>query len=562
MKKSLLLLGAACIALSSAASIGNKAHQRPSTPKFSFERNLTMKDDGAKTLRHNSGMKKAPAKVGSAEDVIYEIEGKRQNMAVTCSGFSDYDGWTFEFEEESYASHVVYGENNEVYIYNILPQIPIGSYVKGKKEGDKIVVDLPQTVLWDDEFEDGADLTLCDYYEIEEDGEIYYDFAPTEETTLTFSIGEDGTWTADGLEPEHIIAYTFCTDGYWTGYGAWQLSLEPFNGTPVTVPDDIEVSENFWTYKCDYIGYGWPVSFAQGGEEVYFQGLSSEMPDAWVKATVEYDDSEAHVYIDQNQYVGIYEGSFVVTKCAKILYDEEWDEEYYELMPDDYRFELIWDYEEEKMVVKDPSVALLFNRSTKEVYYADELFEFELIMQDSYEGTPANPYNLVYFDWMDEYDYSVLEFYAPAISTDGYVLDTNDLYYVVYANGEPLTFEDRRYQLDGPTEEIPWTFENDNFTIIKNYGSCRHAIYIFVEGVSTIGVQSVYKYDGVETRSEIVSLDLEGSAVEGLNADKKVANVKYYDVAGREVSKPASGLCIKRTTYSDGTVSTLKNIAH
>ncbi len=559
MKKSLLLLGATCIALSSSAA-SNKTHQSPSSPKFSFDRNITMKDAGTKTYRHASNMRKAPAKVATAGDVIYEAEGKRQEMAVTCSGFTVYDDWIFEFEEESYSSHVVYGENDEVYIYNILPQIPIDTYVKGKKEGDKIVVDLPQTVLWDDEYEDGANLTVCDYYEFEEDGELYYDYAPSDDATLTFSIAEDGTWTPDGIDLMHIIAYTFCTDDYWTGYGACELSLEPFNEPLVTIPDDLTVSENFWTYKCEYLGYGWPVNFAQGGEEVYFQGLSSEMPEAWVKATVEYDDTEAHVYIDQNQYVGNYMGSFVVTKCAKILYDEEWDEEYFELMPDDYRFELIWDYEEEKMVLKDPSVVLLFNRSMKEIYYADELFEFELIIQDSYEGTPANPYGLSYFDMMEDYGEAVLECYLPAISTDGYVLDTNDLYYVVYLDGEPLTFDAAEYGLDESLEEIPWSLENDDYTIIKNYGSCRHAIYIFVEGYSTIGVQSVYKYNGVETRSEIVTLDLDPTAVEGINSDKKIRSIKYYDIAGREISKPVHGLFIKRITYTDDTIITQKTL--
>ncbi|MDE6379229.1 MAG: hypothetical protein K2L11_02055, partial [Muribaculaceae bacterium] len=349
MKKSLLLLGAACIALSSSA-FTNKAHQRYVSPKFSFERFFTNKDSNVKTFGHEDAMRKAPAKVGSAQDVIYEVEGLRQNMSVTCSGFLDIEGYTFDFEDDVFASHVIYGETDEVYIYNILPQIPVDAYVKGKKDGDKIVVDLPQTVIWNDEMKEGANLTVCDYYEFEEDGVAYYSFAPTEDATLTFSIAEDGTWKAEGLDPKHIMAYSFCTDGYWTGYGAWDLSLEPFNGVEVTVPEDIEVSEDFWSYVCDYLGYGWNVNFGQGGEEVYFQGLSEVMPEAWVKATVEYDDSEAHVYIDQNQYVGIFDNAYIVTKCAKILVDEEYGYEYYELLPDDYRFELIWDYEEEKMV--------------------------------------------------------------------------------------------------------------------------------------------------------------------------------------------------------------------
>lgn len=559
MKKSLLLLGAACIALSSTAASG-KANQCFAPPKLSFERSIKMKEGSAKTFRHSAAMHKAPARLGTAEDVIYEVEGQKQNMAVTCSGFLDSDGYTLEFEDEIFATHVVYGENDEVYIYNILPQISIDSYVKGKKDGDKIVVEIPQTVLWNDSFADGADLTICDCYEIVEDGVTYYDYAPTEDTSLILSLGDDGAWRAEGLDPRHILAYSFCTDGYWTGYGVWDLALEPFNETQVSVPDDLTVSEKFWTYKCDYLGYGWPVNFAQGGEDVYFQGLSEMMPDAWVKATVEYDDTEAHVYIDQNQYVGIYDGAFVVTKCAKILYNEEYDEEYFELMPDEYRFELIWDYEEEKMVLKDPSIVLLFNRSKKQVYYVDELFEFELLKQDSYEGTPANPHNLVYYDMMEDFGEAVLEFFVPALSTDGYVLDTNDLYYVLYLDDEPFTLEAEEYGLDESMEEIPWWFENDDYTIIKYYGSCRRAVYVFVQGISTIGVQSVYKYDGVETRSDIISLALDGESVNGINADKKVASVKYYDIAGSEVAMPASGLFIKRITYTDGTTVSIKSI--
>lgn len=559
MKNSLLLIGAACFAFSSLAAT-NKAHQRYSSPEISFDRNIEMKEGNAKNYRHDARIMKAPSKAGSARNVIYEVEGQRQNMAVTCSGFLDYDGYTLEFEDEIFASHVVYGENDEVYIYNILPQAPVDAYVKGKKEGDKIVVELPQTVIWDDEMEDGANLTLCDYFEFEEDGEEFYSYAPSEDKSLTFSIAGDGTWKADGLNPKHIMAYSYCTDGVWSGYGAWELSLEPFSGSQVTVPDDIEVSEGFWTFKCDYLGYGWSVNFAQGGEEVYFQGLSEVMPEAWVKATVEYDDTEAHVYIDQNQYVGIFDNAYVVTKCAKILVDEEYGYEYYELLPDDYRFELVWDYEEEKMVLKDQSVALLFNRSMHEVYYVDELYEFELLRQDSYEGTPANPYNLVFYDWREEYGEGVLESYIPALSTDGGVLDPDYLYYVVYANGEPLTLEAEDYGLDESMEEIPWTFENDWYTIIKNFGSCRHAVYIFVEGISTLGVQSVYKYGGVETRSEIITLDLDEdpNAVESINHDKKVADVRYYDISGREVTTPAAGLFIKRVTFADGTIHTTK----
>lgn len=559
MKKSLLALGAACIALSGIAATP-KQQQRHVASAINFDRNVELKTHDGRGVRHKAGMKKAPSKINTPEDVITSVEGTRQDMTLIGSGYDVFWGYVMEYEDQQSASHVVYGDNDEVYIYNILPTTPTESYIKGIKTGDKIVVDLPQTVFWDDEYMDGYNVNICEYYEIEEDGEVYFDYAPLEGESLVFSVAEDGSMKAEDLDIEHrLLGFTYCTDDYWAGYGVWDLSLEPFNDTLVTAPSDIEVSKDFWNYVCSSLGYGWNVSFAQGGEEVYFQGLSEVIPEAWVKATVDYDNTEAHVYIDQNQYVGIYYGYYVYTKCAKILVDEEEGYEYYELMPDDYRFELVWDYEEETMVPKDPTVSLLFNIAKDEVYYIDELYEFVLSINDGYEGTPARPYNLDYYDYMQDYGFSVFEFYLPALSTEGELLQASDLGFVVYIDGEEWTFDADEYMLDEPMVEIPWEFDNEE-TILKFFGSCRHAVYLFVEGITTLGVQSVYRYDGEETRSEIVTLDIEGdpSGVAAVGAGKKVADVKYYDLSGRQVADPGEGIFVKRVTFEDGTVATFK----
>ncbi|MDE6856157.1 MAG: hypothetical protein K2J34_06820, partial [Muribaculaceae bacterium] len=72
------------------------------------------------------------------------------------------------------------------------------------------------------------------------------------------------------------------------------------------------------------------------------------------------------------------------------------------------------------------------------------------------------------------------------------------------------------------------------------------------------GVQSVYNYDGVETRSEIMTLDLETTAVDGVEAGRKMTDVKYFDLSGREVASPAEGIFVKRVTFDDGSVATFK----
>lgn len=559
MKKSLLTLGAACMALS-AMAITPKEKQHLASPVMNLDRNVELSGKFNLDLRRSTEMKKAPLKLNSTEDVITSAEGEKQDMTITASGYYLLMGYFIDvYEDQDFAAHVVYGENNEVYIYNIMPNAATDSYVKGVRDGDKVVVELPQTLLWYDEYEDGFNLSICDYYYDEEEGEEGY--VPVEGESLVFTVAEDGSMQAEGLTPEHSLALVYSADDYWTGYTAWSLTLTPFNGSPVVPTEGIEVAEDYFAYKCDALGYGWPVSFAKGEAEVYFRGLSPEMPDAWVRGTVEYGETEAHIYIDQNQYVGAYAGFYIYTKCAQTLFDEEWEYEYYELMPDAYRFELIWDYEKETITPADPTISLLFNASKDEVNYISDLYEFELTRQESYAGTPANPENLEFTDLIAEYgydyfDYNVLEFSVPAFSTDGGLLDTSCLSYVLYVDDEEYTFDADEYEMEESLVEIPWSFDGE---WIFTLGGCDRAVCFFMEGISTIGVQSVYNYDGKETRSEIVTLDLEGtSRVNDVNAAKKIADVKFYDLTGREVKNPSAGIFVKRVTYSDGTVDTAK----
>ena len=48
------------------------------------------------------------------------------------------------------------------------------------------------------------------------------------------------------------------------------------------------------------------------------------------------------------------------------------------------------------------------------------------------------------------------------------------------------------------------------------------------------------------------------SAVAAIGEGKKVADVKYYDLSGRQVASPAAGIFVKRVTFDDGSVATVK----
>ncbi|MDE6379650.1 MAG: hypothetical protein K2L11_04190 [Muribaculaceae bacterium] len=556
MKKTLLALSAAAIALSGMAATPK---EKLPVSKTRPDRSAMLKTSDVSRIAVPAApsMKKAPAKVGSPEDVITSAEGQLQNYTGIGTGYAlSMFGIAF-YENDTFASHVVYGEGDEVYIYDPIPYFSAGSYVKGVKKGDKIEVSLPQTVEFNKGAEYGYYLCMLEFKgELNEDGELEGFFYPNEAESVTISVKEDGSMSVDGINEDVILGLAYTDEESWAGYGVVDLSFVEFNETAVTPPDDIEVSKNFWV--CGGGDYGWPVSWAQGYDEFYFQGLCPEMPDAWVKGTVEYDEDFATISIEQGQYMGVYMNYYIKTKCAAVVYDEEWDAYFYEDLPEDYKYELIWDYEDNIIVAKDPEVALLFNASEDDYSVLNEMYGVQLVHQDSYEGTPQNPVILGFYDALaDGGDYSEFNIAVPAVSTDGDFLLTENLYYIVYVDGEEWEFDADEYQLDENIVEVPW---NLDVYYIYNWGGIEREVDFFVEGITTLGVQSVYKYDGEETRSEIVTLNLEDDpdAVGTVNAGKKITDVKYYGLDGRQVVNPAAGIFVKRVTFEDGTVATYK----
>lgn len=557
MKKSLLALSAAVVALSGMAAIP-QAQSRPSGVSIERKADLAssldfLKHYGKSMSTDASKAKKAPAKIAPATDVLTSVEGERQDVSITGSGYMVFFGGIYYYRDETVASHVVYGEDNEVYIYNILPNGTTDTYVKGVKDGDKVVVQLPQTVVWDEEYEDGYNLAMYDLID-DEDGEWYY---LADDTSLTFAVAEDGSLTAEGISDDKILAFGQISNDEWSGFGVWDLSIAPFNDVAVELPSDYVPTERFWTIKMD--GYGQFVNFAQGGEELYFQGLCANMPEAWTKASIEYEDYTATVSIPQNQFLGTLDDTYLMyTKCGKLVVDEETGQTNFEALPDDYEYQLVWDFEEETMVSKDPDVAFIVSYSKAFIDPLTVLADFTMVHQESFDGTPVNPFDLAYADYLVEDGYAAFTFNIPAMSTEGDCLIPEDLYYVVYVDGEEWTFDAEEYEIEENLEEIPWLF-NDYWICYGWYSDIEREVDFFVEGITTLGVQSVYRYDGEETRSEIVSINLDDpTAVAPIAADKKIASVKYYGLDGREVAKPAAGIFVKKVTFEDGSVATFK----
>ena len=87
-------------------------------------------------------------RAGEETEVILNPEGRVQETMPTGTGFYMFANMQFSYDGDTVATKLVYGEDGDIYFYNILPYGATNSYVKGHIEGDKVVLPLPQTVSY------------------------------------------------------------------------------------------------------------------------------------------------------------------------------------------------------------------------------------------------------------------------------------------------------------------------------------------------------------------------------------------------------------------------------
>lgn len=560
-KTNIIALGFAFVAVSAIAASPLSPPPHTHTVRDVFKLDKIPTDKEVKSSDNiivvpSRGVSKVSAHINAEEDVIHEVQGTRQDVTVTGSGYNVIFGMVFYYKDQPMASHVVYGENDEVYFFNILPNAVTDTYVKGVRDGDKITLTLPQTLLYDKSASegegDGYNLTVLDYKEMENGEGTYVEREG--EQILTFSVDENGIMTTSDLgKTSALLGLVYCTGG-WAGYGAYDLKIAPFDEVQVSIPEGYNLVPDYWSGISEDFGY--TIGWAQGEEDVYFKGLFKTMPEAIVKGDINASGDDITIEIPQDQYMGVYQNLYMYTKCVKKTVDDK-GRPIDEFMPADYKYELILDRDKNIIRSKDPDVYLVLNGDKNNVFSFDEIHDVSLFHQDSFAGTPTNPTDITYIYY--DSSFSSLIFKIPNISVDGNVLYTDHLGYVIYINDEEWVFNAEDYLIDEDLTVIPWRLDSPYIWI---YGGIAREVDFFIDGISTLGVQSVYNYNNVETRSEIVTINSDGSlvSVDTPVSNKEIAHVVYFDLTGRVVTNPEDGIYIKHTRYVDGTAVTAKEV--
>ncbi|MCH5312312.1 MAG: hypothetical protein J1E57_10230 [Prevotella sp.] len=510
----------------------------------------------------------------AADDAITSPVGTERLYTKDCSGtfrFSD----SALFYEDVFSTKLVWGDNNDVYFYNILSLAEADTFVKGTVDGNKIVIDLPQTAYYDEEAGAYVELAIVKYsvYIDElnrEAGEYIYcpDF-----TQITFNVADNGVLTMvipgeqfDGRYlPDYGLGYVYSDTKEWTGYVDFEQVLTPTEGAINVIPTGTVMTP----YTFIYDNHGINVEVGFNNDNMYIRGLNPNFPKGVIVASVEGNTAT----IRQNQIMGIYNDVLMYLKLVKANpdYDYETDDpnlEYF-FAPDDAVYTLQISDDRSTISSVNNEYDLCLNGSPTRLYYLAVYVEINLNLQSSYAGTPKNPSDPYWYDEFNTGGTGSFFFYVYDVSTDGSMLDPNHLYYRIYVDDKIMTFVQEenpggRYRYRYPqifeaTTKIPYLFMN--WQDIYVYADTpRRMVDLYNPDITSVGVQSVYEYEGKTTVSDILRYDiLQGTYTfvkDETGIDKVVATpvtkgiynlmgIKLYESAGpTEINSLPKGIYI------------------
>lgn len=452
-----------------------------------------------------------------------------------------------------------YGD--EYFIKNPLPRTAIGSYIKGVlvEEGDNLYIEckLPQWLNARESTNSGVRLSLATP-ERGEDGLMWYNPVTDEEqNVIRYVMDEDENFVFDAPEGTALVAlYSYLDEELSTCIyaGASVTHVEykdPGTKEVATIPDGVE--ETPWGMLYSNGDRAHQITGAIDGDKIYLKGVVPSLPGSCVVGTISGDK----VVFDANQYLGETESTYeyLVFRHAEFVSSSDRGDVYDfsgDLLPS---LEAV--YEADSYTVSCPmDVAWFSNAGTDELYYQNFFVGPMFLPDKGGAATPCNPEITEVMDFMPEFGYGGFMADMPLLGTEGEVLDKNYYTYIVYFDGEPYTFEPELFPgVTEPMLEIPYDFEDGEAEDFRVEGT-SHIICWRTAGFTSLGVQALYTVNGVTNRSEVVTYKLGDSSLDTVTALPQT--VEFYDLAGRKILNPTSGMYVKRITYDNGKTETVK----
>lgn len=539
MKKvySLLILGTIlATGVAQAASLsGPKDFFNPDSD-FTTERNL-QRIEHAKVLA--SSLTNIPTRASQLTIPVKNPTGEYKFFTKDVTGYLETESTPEYFDEKDQATTMVFGDNNTVYIQDLNPfgngpgsfQQYITGYVESNND---ITIPLPQTFS-DDYMMTGyaADLVMMQF--IDDD----YEICDIDHATYVYNQSTGG-YTLQLPGEGYFLGTIFSGTTAWLEDGIISETYTPFEGAN-SLPEGL--SEQPFMFRENNNGYQLYIS--KDIDTLYIRGLSPYFPYGVVNAAINGNE----LTIAQKQIVGSAYGAWVETRTLTSATGV--------FAPSSTGYTMTADWTTNTITANNNTYTLrLCCGPARNPYFYEDFNYFQIYTQNSYEGTPANPIGVAVNTDIVDLGIYILSFELTTLSTENTVLLDNYLYYRVYIDGELYEFEanpaDGSYQgIEGTITDIPYTFNNGSDIVAWSYNI--RVINLYLSGVTSVGIQEVYKYDGKETVSDIVTYVIpeEDDGVESIDA-AEVTTENFYDLSGRKVDNPANGIYVRKARLSNG----------
>lgn len=435
---------------------------------------------------------------------------------------------------------VVFTENGEVYVPNMVYRKSVKGYLRGilNATGDTITFANRQVVGY------APNLKQPYYLEV-----IDLKGKRTGVSSFRWAIDKATQSIAPVDTSLYLALFVGDDDSGYFGMGA-NMTYRP--------KDSVDARLDSYNFSCVNISYDRTNDAisrqkAKGyfdGDTFYVKGLDLKYPQAWLKGTLRddgvvqflsrqlvhlssNDDPVALIAISENA-----EGNTIYQAGFLLQYDAEKREL---TAVDDQNWIANCSVDEEQLQVQ-------------QVYKAMQLTYNELHI--------AQPQNPVFGHYLKES--KELKVTLLSKDTKEQALDTDFLFYKIYIDGELHTFtkaDNPRMKSEEDIIEMPWIF-SDYYTVSGR----SEEKYITLNGISeqakTISVELIYRIKGEVRVSDRLVYDIqEGttSYITGLAAviaDKSPVEIHYYDLQGKRLFAPKTGMLIRQTRYNDGTICT------
>ena len=349
-----------------------------------------------------------------------------------------------------------------------------------------------------------------------------------------------GIWTGDGNE----VAFDVINEsGNQARIKSIMVFYFNYSSTAVSLPDFVSIKPYQMKAKMEdwfeQVDTTLEVNVGFKGSDVYFQGLSLLVPDAWVKGKL----NNGKVTIP-DWFIGIYEDVYGLWNSVKFG-----------------GVELAYDSETGTFTSKD-------GYKTKDPDPISEAFEDREVFTDVVltmkPEVAATPLSSVITDFVGTGADCYVAINVPAVDQDSVVLFTDKLSYVFHVEKEnseveQLTLSKELYDFDSDLTEIPYDFTDNNYILRKRVALLQSSEEM--QSWKTIGIQSIYRGNGEEKRTEISWYPLEAYwKTLGVKTVKPeiVSVVGCYDLQGRQVNQPSRGFFVKQIQLSNGTIKYVK----